>query len=123
MKLDRNINSDGSGKYALVNLRKVRALGDQSPLACQVANAIDLLEDSGLLSFGYESPDQQFFVLKYGDKFTASALRMYACEARNCADAIKLAGLKEQSESLCEYAAEMRHEAQVAEQVGCRLPT
>jgi len=52
MKLDRNINPDGKGKYALINLRK------------------NIVEWGG--------GDGQFFVIKYKDIFAAPALKAYA---------------------------------------------
>lgn len=71
MKLDRNANPDGRGKYALVHLRRVRP-------GSVVVDAIELLRREGVLTFGNESPGSQFFVMKHKDKFTAGGLRGYA---------------------------------------------
>lgn len=53
MKLDRNINADGKGKYALINLR------------------------TNKIEWG-DSEDDEFFVIKLKDKHAAAALRAYA---------------------------------------------
>lgn len=53
MKLDRNINSDGRGKYALLNWRTSK------------------------IEFG-NTPNTEFFVIKLKDRFAAPALRAYA---------------------------------------------
>jgi len=57
MKLDRNVNLDGKGKYALINLR---------------TNSVE---------WGGSKDSGSFFVLKFKDKFTAAALHAYADEA------------------------------------------
>ena len=53
MKLDRNINADGKGKYALINLR------------------------TNKFEWG-NTPEDEFFVIKLKDKHAAAALRAYA---------------------------------------------
>ncbi len=53
MKLDRNINPDGRGKYALIKLR-------------------ELYIDHG------DTPDTEFFVIRLKDKYAEAALRAYA---------------------------------------------
>lgn len=58
MKLDRDENPDGKGKYALLNLRK---------------NVIEWGEQFG--------PDE-FFVIKLKDKYAQAALLAYAQAAR-----------------------------------------
>lgn len=72
MKLDRNANPDGTGKYALLNLRKKPQPGSQAEAA------IKLLAKQGYLTFGNETPTDQFFVMKYKDQFTADGLAGYA---------------------------------------------
>jgi hypothetical protein len=53
MKLDRHINPDGRGKYALINYRTLRVeLGD--------------------------TPETEFFVIKLKDKYAMAALYAYA---------------------------------------------
>lgn len=57
MKLDRNINDDGRGKYALINLR------------------------TNKVEWGNE-PGNDFFVIKLKDRHAADALRAYADSIR-----------------------------------------
>ena len=67
MKLDRNTNKDGRGKYALINLR------------------------TNQVQWGNEGPGEQFFVMKYKDKFTGRALLAYSEEVKK--ESIRLAEL------------------------------
>ena len=53
MRLDRNVNNDGKGKYALINLR------------------------TNKVEWG-ENLEDEFFVIKLKDKHAAAALRAYA---------------------------------------------
>lgn len=66
----------GIGKYALVQMRRIEALNQEDQ--AEVRAAMKTLDDFGVLRYGNESPGDQFFVLKYKDKFTAPALRAYA---------------------------------------------
>jgi hypothetical protein len=50
MRLDRNTNPDGKGKYAVVKLRPAAGLNAQG--------CINLLERAGLLSFGTKAGGQ-----------------------------------------------------------------
>lgn len=84
MKLDRNINPDGKGKYALINLRK---------------NTVE-----------WGEPDQ-FFVIKYKDEFAAAALEAYAEAVRSKANMLKATGKRFEADSLYEYADEIQREA------------
>lgn len=81
MKLDRNTNPDGRGKYALINLR------------------------TNKVEWGGED---QFFVVKYKDRFAADALFAYAnaCRyyAENCGD-------PEEHREYHEFADEVEREA------------
>ena len=110
MKLDRNVNPDGKGKYALINLR------------------------TNQVQWG---DGDQFFVIKYKDEFAAPALRAYADAVKaKVADHYgkSLAGTptpemnptqeeiecwrrshREIAESLSEYAFEIEREAEAAE--------
>lgn len=74
MRLDRNTNADGRGKYAIVKLRPAAGLNAQ---AC-----INLLERAGLLSYGTK-PGEEFFVMKLTDKYAGWALKAYAQAAVN----------------------------------------
>lgn len=111
MKLDRNINPDGKGKYALINLR---------------TNQVQWGGDGG----------EQFFVIKYKDRFAAPALRAYAKAARDHANELfegcgmaaqegdgRAGGQQfRQAESLIEFADEMDREADAAEKCGEKIP-
>lgn len=84
MQLDRNKNPDGKGKYALVHLRRLTDPSQEKPgdAAFECAKAIRVLRDHGVLTLGSESPEDQFFVMKYGDRFTTSGLMGYASGVR-----------------------------------------
>lgn len=115
MKLDRNTNLTGTGKYSLVNRRKVRELGH--PL--EVMQALSVLERAGVLHNGNEGPGEQFFVMKYKDTFTAPALRAYG-------EAVALVAARtnehKQKLELEEYALEIYAEYFIAAQQGRRIP-
>lgn len=89
MKLDRNINPDGKGKYALINLR------------------------TNQVQWG---GDNQFFVIKYKDEFAAPALRAYAMAVLAKAAQFKSQGESHQAMELEEFGREMLKEASSAEQ-------
>jgi hypothetical protein len=57
LKLDRNVNLDGKGKYALLNLRTDR------------------------VEWGAVGEPDEFFVIKMKDRCAEAALRSYADEA------------------------------------------
>jgi hypothetical protein len=57
MRLDRNVNPDGRGKYGLVNLRE---------------------EDDGRVIHGEPGTKEEFFVIKLKDKHSKAALLAYA---------------------------------------------
>ena len=122
MKLDRNINSDGGGKYALVHMRKLRAILEGSPHNMNtqaVSHAVELLIDQGVVSLGDESPEDQFFVMKYKDKFTPDGLRGYA---ESVARELKKPLDPHVRRHLVEYAEEMFSQAHQARQTGSRIP-
>ncbi len=76
MKLDRNINPDGRGKYALL---KLRVIGDNpSP---QVLASLSLLEKLGILDWG-NTIDSEFFVIRLKDKYADDALSRDALSAQ-----------------------------------------
>ncbi|MCK1577889.1 hypothetical protein [Bradyrhizobium sp. 174] len=95
MKLDRNINSTGRGKYGLVNNRKLleiivppRVDGESNDASMvklrrerQVRDAIDLLESLGILDWGLAGTDSEFFVIKLRDAYAGGALHTYASYA------------------------------------------
>lgn len=74
MKLDRNINTDGRGKYAVVNLRHTKkTLGQLSALLNQDGEPLTL-------DFG-NTPDTEFFLIRLKDKYASTALHAYAIAA------------------------------------------
>lgn len=71
MKLDRNINPDGTGKYALILQRKAPLIGVTKTGVMIKHEAID---------YG-DTPETEFFVIRLKDKYASSALRAYAIAA------------------------------------------
>lgn len=118
MKLDRNINTDGRGKYALLKLRR-----QETPISSEAMTAATTLKEAGLLQFGNEGPGEQFFVMKYKDRFTAPALRAYAAAVMQYAQNPILTSDENQLRELTEYAQEINREAEEAERLGEKLPT
>lgn len=82
MKLDRDENKDGLGKYAMVNLRKLSdQTGRSGPFkrwSPQVAQAIKTLEEAGALEWGRPGEVDEFFTIKLRDENAGYALRAYA---------------------------------------------
>lgn len=82
MKMDRNQNSDGLGKYAVINLRRLdRVASGQSPFqrwTPEVAQALKTLEDAGALEWGCTNDPDEFFLIKLKDRNAATALLAYA---------------------------------------------
>lgn len=118
MKLDRNTNRGGRGKYALVNMRKMIPILDASQGTQEDTDKIEafmLLVRTGIITLGNEFPDEQFFVMKYKDKFTAPALHTYAIMVHSEA-------FKTNNPDLFEYAEQMFNEAKEAEKLGKRIP-
>lgn len=104
MKLDRNINPDGRGKYALINMR---------------TNKVE-----------YGPPQSaQFFVIKYTDRFAAGALRGYSKSIQDYLHTVREGMTAEQFASntsvlsLLEFQKEIDAEAAHAEKSGTKLPT
>jgi hypothetical protein len=104
MKLDRNINGTGRGKYGLVNNRKLQEYlavlpgGAKSGMprsveeeelefeAMKIHNAVRFLEDMGILDWGLEGTASEFFVVKLRDQHAEDALTAYARSALNGGD-------------------------------------
>lgn len=82
MKLDRNINPDGRGKYALVKMREVPSDSDGSQKANEIREALSTLARHGCLDYG-DAKENDFFVLRLRDVGAAHALRAYAEFFRN----------------------------------------
>lgn len=75
MKLDRNINRNGVGKYALILLRNTATVSEQE--SGHVEAAINTLNHAGCLDYG-EARDNEFFVIRLKDQNAEAALRAYA---------------------------------------------
>ena len=83
MKLDRNINGNGRGKYALLKLRKLDDYTEQGAfgeVAKPIAEAIKVLEDAGILDWG-NTPETEFMVMRLKDRYSQAGLAAYAREA------------------------------------------
>ena len=75
MKLDRNLNPDGKGKYALILQRKLSV-----PIPCNSAGMAVLPVE--VIDFG-DTPDTEVFVIRLKDKYAAAALHAYADAAKH----------------------------------------
>jgi hypothetical protein len=82
---------------------------------CVLLNCFQELVDAGIITLGNESPGDQFFVMKYKDKFTHEALSAYA-------KAVCMEAAKDMNPDLFEYAEQMVHESFVAKNLGNRIP-
>lgn len=71
MKLDRNMNPDGRGKYALINLRRT----DKS--LEEIRELVNVALESPCIQFG-DNDETDFFVIKLKDKYAEQALLAYA---------------------------------------------
>lgn len=84
MKLDRNINGNRRGKYALLKLRRLTEIeawdgGDGEALDRQaVIDAIALLERAGILDWGYAGTEAEFMLIRLKDRYARQALKAYA---------------------------------------------
>ncbi len=87
MKLDRNINSNGRGKYGKYGLIKNREFKayllkandgqDGVKAAAEVVKAIVTLEKAGIIDWG-DTPETEFFAIRLKDKYASKALLGYA---------------------------------------------
>lgn len=78
MKLDRNKNDSGLGKYGLVLLRKLNGL--PSMMLHPITNERCFIVPESAMDFGYNGDD--FFVIRLKDKYASPALSTYALAAR-----------------------------------------
>jgi hypothetical protein len=76
MQLDRNLNNDGKGKYALINLRKIPG-NPNTPE--EIAAAI--LANPECVEFGRVGDPDEFFLIKLKDVHAEPALESYAKSA------------------------------------------
>ncbi|MDR6954201.1 ATP phosphoribosyltransferase regulatory subunit HisZ [Ancylobacter sp. 3268] len=94
MKLDRNLNAEGDGKYALIRKRRIREIraqaagGDQSAIADAelMDSALAVLEELGVLDDSVVGTEGEFFVFRLRDVFAEPALRAYAQAVRATGD-------------------------------------
>lgn len=84
MNLDRNINPNKRGKYALLKLRMLDDMSDSADpfqeVHPEIAGAIKTLEKAGILDWG-NTPESEFFVMRLKDQFAQAGLAAYAREA------------------------------------------
>ena len=73
MKLDRNINRTGKGKYALINLRKIPGDPDTPQRL-----AASILEHPECVEFGSVGSPDEFWLIKLKDRYAGDALMCYA---------------------------------------------
>lgn len=78
MKLDRNANPSGVGKYALIKLRTVP---EGYPKVSGSGNEFITLPSS-CVDFG-DTPDTEFFVIRLRDCYAGEALKAYALQIRD----------------------------------------
>lgn len=110
MKLDRNTNPAGIGKYALIHVRELTPECKEGLIQskrCEVSCGIVLPVKA--ISLGKE-PDAQFFVLKYSDKFAAAALFAYSEAVHEEAGNLRQQGKVEEADGLSEYAKQIYEE-------------
>lgn len=92
MKLDRNLNSEGRGKYGIVNNRRLQKIigpiGDSRNAwnmdevnRMKVREAVKLLVEEGVIDWG-KTAETEFFVIKLKDQYAGHALTAYALAAR-----------------------------------------
>jgi hypothetical protein len=87
MQLDRNLSdSEGRGKYALVKLRALESYRSDKLFECytpKISEALKVLENAGVLDWGYTQTESEFFVIRLKDRYAQEALHAYAVEARS----------------------------------------
>jgi hypothetical protein len=84
MKLDRNLNEDGRGKYAVLKLRRLALFDDGKTfggLDKKIAAAIRTLDRAGILDWGQPGTESEFFLIRLKDKYAQGCLRSYATDA------------------------------------------
>lgn len=87
MKLDRNINGIGRGKYGLIKTRRLAEIEAEAHphYVGAIDSAMKVLEGAGIIDWG-DTPDTEFFVMRLKDKFTSNALFAYAIGADACGE-------------------------------------
>lgn len=105
MKLDRNTNPEGKGKYALILLRK-------NPIVGTVKAEVNgkekecLVIDPDAVDYG-NGPANEFFVIRTKDKFSGATLVAYADEVRKWAARAEANGDNKLADELNEYAGDI----------------
>lgn len=86
MDMDRNINPDGCGKYAVINLRRLNQLaghvGTFQRWTPEVEQALKTLEGLGVLEWGRVGDPDEFFLVKLKDPSSKPCLLAYANDIR-----------------------------------------
>lgn len=125
MKLDRNTNPDGRGKYALIQMREISAQQVKDLRADLKRNATAEYQQltaipCAAIHLGGK-PREQFFVLKYKDRFASAALYAYAEAVLHYANNNQMT--EQEHADLVEYSEEIGREAYTASHVGTEIPT
>lgn len=82
MKLDRNQNPDGLGKYAILALRELADIrADDGSLPSEIRDAIATLDNAGIIQWGRVGEEDEFFLVKLRDVNAPGALEGYAQKA------------------------------------------
>lgn len=81
MKMDRNINTNGRGKYALLLLRQLALCAGGSTFDNKIEQAVKTLDEAGLIDWGIVGTETEFFVTRLKDRNAAPSLRAYAHSA------------------------------------------
>lgn len=107
MKLVRNTTCDGKCKYAIVRLDKIRLnqIGGYGEEV--IDDAIVTLTNAGVLEFGQKGSEEECFVLKLKDIFTAAALHEYAHRIQIHAGLSIVAGRIEEAQEWLAFAREI----------------
>lgn len=79
MKMDRDVNTDGTGKYALIKLRNMPTGDDvlARQANAEVHAALEVLNGHGMLDWGNVHSESEFFVMRLKDKFSYRGLLGY----------------------------------------------
>lgn len=104
VKLDRNSNADGRGKYALIKLREVPNL---KQLHGEFLGKGVICVPPAHIDFG-DTPETEFFVIRLKDKFAPAALRAYSEAVLEFTWKLGSSKSGEDLLSLVEYADEIR---------------
>ncbi len=79
MKMDRNMSLYGTGKYALINLRKIpnRLQSDDPDIL-----SVGVVRNPEAIEMGLVGAKDEFFVIKLKDKYARAAMLAYASAAQ-----------------------------------------